>query len=129
MTIHNLGSKTTTSQLHAAAVVSATASGSVANLDLQPYEGDMVFVLDHAAAGSGVTLTAAIQHSDTTTSGDFVNVTGGAFTAAAANTAGFSVITLNTDGLKRYVRVRFTVSGGSGTGAASVIAIGSQKSL
>lgn len=129
MTIHNLGSKTTTSQLHAVAVVSATASGNVAYLDLRPYEGDIIFVLDHAAAGSGVTLTAAIQHSDTTTAGDFTNATGGAFTAAAANTAGFSVIKLNTDELKSYGRVRFTVSGGTGTGAASVIAIGSQKYL
>lgn len=129
MTIQNLGTKTTTTQLQANAVISATAVGSVASLDLLPYEGDIVFTLDHAAAGSGVTLTAAIQESDTTTSGDFANATGGSFTAAAANTAGFSVITLNTDRLKRYVRVRFTVTGGSGTGAASVLAIGSQKQI
>jgi hypothetical protein len=110
-------------------VVSATGAGSVANVDLLAYEGDMTFVLDHAAAGSGVTLTAKIQHSDTTTAGDFTDVTDGGFTAAAANTAGFSGITLNTDVMKRYVRVLFTVTGGTGTGAASVVARGSAKTL
>lgn len=129
MTIHNLGSKTTAFRLHACSVVSANGAGSVANVDLLAYEGDMTFALDHAAAGSGVTLTAKIQHSDTTTAGDFTDVTGGGFTAAAANTAGFSSITLNTDVLKRYVRVYFTVTGGTGTGAASVVARGSTKTL
>ncbi len=129
MTIQNLGGKTTAIQMHACAVVSATGAGNVATIDLLPYEGDMTFTLDHAAAGSGVTLTAKIQHSNTTTSGDFVDVTGGAFAAAAANTAGFSSITINTDGMRRYARVLFTVSGGSGTGAASVVARGSAKYL
>lgn len=129
MTIQNLGGKTTAIQMHACAVVSATGAGNVATIDLLPYEGDMTFTLDHAAAGSGVTMTAKIQHSNTTTSGDFVDVTGGAFAAAAANTAGFSSITINTDGMRRYARVLFTVSGGSGTGAASVVARGSAKYL
>lgn len=133
MTIQNLGGKTTAFQLHACAVVSATGAGQVAGaaatVDLLPYEGDVVFSLDHAAAGSGVTLTAKIQHSDTTTAGDFVDVTGGAFTAAAANTAGFATLTLNSDPLRRYVRVLFTVTGGTGTGAASVMGRGSAKYL
>jgi hypothetical protein len=133
MTIQNLGGKTTAFQLHACAVVSATGAGQVAGaaatVDLLPYEGDVTFSIDHAAAGSGVTLTAKIQHSDTTTAGDFVDVTGGAFTAAAANTAGFATLTLNSDPLRRYVRVLFTVTGGTGTGAASVMGRGSAKYL
>jgi len=134
MTIQNLGGKTTAIQLHSTKVVSATGAGTDAAsaaiiADLLAYEGDMVFSLDHAAAGSGVTLTAKIQHSDTTTAGDFVDVTGGGFTAAAANTAGFAGLTLNTDILRRYVRVLFTVTGGTGTGAACVIARGSAKYL
>ena len=133
MTIQNLGGKTTAFQLHAVSVVSATGAGQVAGaaatVDLLPYEGDVTFSIDHAAAGSGVTLTAKIQHSDTTTAGDFVDVTGGAFTAAAANTAGFATLTLNSDPLRRYVRVLFTVTGGTGTGAASVMGRGSAKYL
>ena len=133
MTIQNLGGKTTAFQLHATSVVSATGAGTVggsaATVDLLPYEGDVTFSIDHAAAGSGVTLTAKIQHSDTTTAGDFVDVTGGGFAAAAANTAGFATLTLNSDILRRYVRVLFTVSGGTGTGAASVMGRGSAKYL
>lgn len=134
MTIQNLGGKTTGFQLHSTKTVSATGAGTdsasaALTPDLLAYEGDIVFTLDHAAAGSGVTLTAKIQHSDTTTAGDFVDVTGGGFTAAAANAAGFSNITLNSDILRRYVRVLFTVTGGSGTGAACVMARGSAKYL
>ncbi|MFZ9349496.1 MAG: hypothetical protein ACO242_02240 [Candidatus Fonsibacter ubiquis] len=129
MTIQNLGGKTAALQLHTPAVVSATAAGNVATTDLLSYEGDVVFTLAHAAAGSGVTLTAKMQHSNTTTAGDFEDVTGGGFTAAAANTAGFTSVTLNSDVLRRYVRVYFTVSGGTGTGAASVTAAASAKYL
>ncbi len=134
MTIQNLGGKTTAFQLHSTKVVSATGAGTDAasaalTADLLAYEGDVTFSIDHAAAGSGVTLTAKIQHSDTTTAGDFVDVTGGGFTAAAANTAGFATLTLNSDILRRYVRVLFTVTGGTGTGAASVMGRGSAKYL
>lgn len=134
MTIQNLGGKTTAFQLHSSKVVSATGAGTDAasaalTADLLAYEGDVTFSIDHAAAGSGVTLTAKIQHSDTTTAGDFVDVTGGGFTAAAANTAGFATLILNSDILRRYVRVLFTVTGGTGTGAASVIGRGSAKYL
>ncbi len=44
-------------------------------------------------------------------------MTGGGFTAAAANTAFREKIYLNSNDLRRYVRVLFTVTGGSGTGA------------
>ena len=134
MTIQNLGGKTTAFQLHSSKVVSATGAGTDAasaalTADLLAYEGDVTFSIDHAAAGAGVTLTAKIQHSDTTTAGDFVDVTGGGFTAAAANTAGFATLILNSDILRRYVRVLFTVTGGTGTGAASVMGRGSAKYL
>ena len=102
MTVHNLGGKTTAFQLQSCAVISATAAGQVggaaAFLDAQQYEGDIVLTLDHAAAGSGVTLTAKIQESDASGSG-YTDVTGGAFTAAAANTAGFATLTLQGDTL------------------------------
>jgi hypothetical protein len=132
MTIHNLGSKTTAFQLQSSAVISATAAGQVggaaAFLDTQQYEGDIVVSLDHAAAGSGVTLTAKIQESDSSGSG-YTDVAGGAFTAAAANTAGFASLTLPGDTLKRYIRAQFTVTGGSGTGAACIIGRASTKYL
>ena len=132
MTIHNLGGKTTVFQLQSCAVISATAAGQVggvaAFMDIRQFEGDIVLILDHAAAGSGVTLTAKIQESDSSGSG-YTDVTGGAFTAAAANTAGFATLTLQGDTLKGYLRVQFPVSGGTGTGTACVTGIGSAKYL
>lgn len=58
MTIHNLGSKTDLLELHNNAVVASTGAGTPANVDLVDYEGDVAFIIDAAAAGSGVTLTA-----------------------------------------------------------------------
>lgn len=127
MTIHNLGSKTYLLELHNTAVVTATAAGNIANVDLVDYESDVAFIIDAAASGNGITLSAKIQHSNTTTSADFADVTGGGFTAAAANTATQEKIYLNSNDLRRYVRVYFTVTGGTGTGAVSVVALGSKK--
>jgi hypothetical protein len=127
MTIHNLGSKTDLLSIHNNAVITATGAGTPATVDLIDYEGDIAFIVDSAAAGSGVTLTAKIQHSNTTSSGDFADVTGGGFTAAAANTAFRQKIYLDSNDLRRYVRVLFTVSGGTGAGAISVQALGSKK--
>jgi len=127
MTIHNLGSKTDLLNLHNTAVVASTGAGTPAYVDLLNYEGDVAFMIDAAAAGSGVTRTAKLQHSATTTAGDFADITGGGFTAAAANTAFNEKIYLNSDNLLRYVRVLFTVSGGSGTGSVSVTALASKK--
>ena len=128
--IHNLGSKTTLIRLHDNAVVTATGAGTPANVDLQgtnDFEGDIAFIISAGAAGAGVTLTAKLQHSDTTTSGDFVDISGGGFTAAAANTAFREKIHLNSNDLKRYIRVLFTVTGGTGSGAVSVMGLASKK--
>jgi hypothetical protein len=127
MTIFNLGSKIDLLALHASAVVASTGAGTPAYIDLNDYDGDAAFVINAAAAGSGVTMTAKLQHSDTTTSGDFADITGGGFTAAAANTAFSEKIYLNTDGTKRYIRVLFTVSGGTGTGSCGVSCLASKK--
>jgi hypothetical protein len=110
--------------------VTATGAGTPANVDLQgdnDFEGDIAFIISAAAAGSGVTLTAKLQHSDTTTAGDFTDISGGAFTAAAANTAFREKIYLNSNDLKRYIRVLFTVTGGTGSGAVAVLGLASKK--
>ena len=128
--IHNLGSKTTLIRLHDNAVVTATGAGTPANVDLQgdnDFEGDIAFIISAAAAGSGVTLTAKLQHSDTTTAGDFTDISGGGFTAAAANTAFREEICLNSNDRRRCVRVRFTVTGGTGSGAVAVLGLASKK--
>jgi len=127
MTIHNLGTKTTLLSVHKTAVVASTGAGTPATTDLLDYEGDIAFMIDAAAGGGSVIIAAKIQTSATTTSGDFADATGGAFTTSAANTAIQEKITLNSDDLSRYVRVMFTVTGGTGAGSASVVALGSKK--
>ena len=80
MTIHNLGSKTDLLELHNNAVVASTGAGTPANVDLVDYEGDVAFIIDAAAAGSGVTLNpsaAATTPSDHVDQGLTANDAGG----------------------------------------------------
>jgi len=124
MTIHNLGSKTTILGLLRNDVVTATGTGSA--IDLQGYEGDMAVLLDAEAGSSGVTYAVKLTESDES-GGTYTDVTGGAFTTTAANTASLQKIYVNVSALKRYVKVSVTVAGGTGAGAVAVIGLASLK--
>ena len=89
------------------------------------FDGDIQVILDAGAAGGSGTMTGKIQHSDTTTAGDFSDVTGGGFTAVAQAVAK-QVLTLNRDALKRYVRFVGTIAS-SGTTIYSVNGYGLKK--
>jgi len=105
-------------------VVTATGTGSA--VDLVDYEGDIAVVLDAEAGGASITYAVKLTESDTS-GGSYSDVTGGAFTTTSANTALVEKISVNTDGMKRYVKVSVTVAGGTGAGAVSVVALGSKK--
>ena len=124
MTILNLGTKTTVLSLLANDVVTATGTGSA--VDLQLYEGDIAVILDAEAGGAGITYAVKLTESDAS-DGTFTDVTGGAFTTTTANTALVEKISVNTDGMKRFVKASVTVAGGTGAGAVSVVALGSKK--
>ena len=124
MTIHNLGSKTTVLGLLRNDVVTATTTGSA--IDLQGYEGDMAVLLDAEAGSAGVTYAVKLTESDTS-GGSYTDVTGGAFTTTEANTALVEKIRLDSDNVKRFIKVSVTVAGGTGAGALSVVALGSKK--
>jgi hypothetical protein len=124
MTILNLGTKTTVLSLLANDVVTATGTGSA--VDLQLYEGDIAVILDAEAGGAGITYAVKLTESDTS-GGTYTDVTGGAFTTTTANTALVEKISVNTDGMKRFVKASVTVAGGTGAGAVSVVALGSKK--
>ena len=124
MTILNLGTKTTVLSLLANDVVTATGTGSA--VDLQLYEGDIAVILDAEAGGAGITYAVKLTESDTS-GGTYTDVTGGAFTTTDANTALVEKISVNTDGMKRFVKASVTVAGGTGAGAVSVVALGSKK--
>ena len=123
MTIQNLGSKGTAVNILPNDVLASSANGS--GVDLQGYEGSAAFVLSSEAMGSSVTLAVHLEES--ANNSDWSDVSSGAFTTTAANTAAFEQIELNVSDLKRYVRAAATVAGGTGTGAVNVTAYASKK--
>ena len=122
--IHNLGDKTFVLSLLPNDVVTTTGLGSA--VDLNDYEGEMAVVLDAEAGGASITYAVKLQESDTS-GGTYTDVTGGAFTTTDANTALVEKISVNTNDMKRYVKLSITVAGGTGAGAVSVVALASKK--
>mgnify|MGYP005996397991 FL=1 len=122
--IHNLGDKTFVLSLLPNDVVTTTGLGSA--VDLEDYEGEMAVVLDAEAGGASITYAVKLQESDTS-GGTYTDVTGGAFTTTDANTALVEKISVNTNDMKRYVKLSITVAGGTGAGAVSVVALASKK--
>lgn len=121
---NNFGDAGDLAALHNA-VVNADAQST--GVDISAYDGQVMFVLNTLnTAGTNPTLAAKLQHSDVIGSG-YTDVTGGGFTAAAA-VATAQKIALNSDNLKKYVRVDFDI-GGTDTPAYSVSAniIGPKK--
>jgi hypothetical protein len=113
--------------LHPAASETASFTGATTNIaDLQLFDGGVRIALD-CAAGTGGTTTLAlkIQHSDTTTSGDFVDVTNGVFTSLTTS-ASFQTLFLNRNDLKRYIRL-VTTQGAGSTYVYSVRGMGTLK--
>jgi len=112
--------------LHPVASESSTFTGATTNIaDLNEFDGDIQIILDSGAAAASGTMTGKIQHSDTTTSGDFSDVTGGGFTAVA-QAASKQVLTLDRDSLKRYIRFVGTIAS-SGTTIFSAQGYGLKK--
>ena len=69
--------------------------------------------LQHGAVVDGGNLAVKVQESDTTTDGDFADITDAAFANVAGGapvTSGVYVGRLNLAGRKRYLRVVATVS-------------------
>ena len=123
MTVQNLGTKTELLSLSANDVVAASANRT--GVDLVDYEGDIMAILDAEAGGASVTYAVKIQ--DSADNSSFADVSGLAFTTTDANTALRETLRINSDEVRRYIRAVITVAGGTGTGAVSVVALGSKK--
>ncbi|NBT52800.1 MAG: hypothetical protein EBT12_14840 [Marivivens sp.] len=123
MTVQNLGTKTELLSLSANDVVAASANRT--GVDLVDYEGDIMAILDAEAGGASITYAVKIQ--DSADNSTFADVSGLAFTTTDANTALRETLRINSDEVKRYIRAVITVAGGTGTGAVSVVALGSKK--
>jgi hypothetical protein len=112
-------------QHFALCAATVTAIGDQTGVDISDIEGDIQFILNAAAAGSGATFDARIEHADTL-GGAYTAVTGGSFTQIG-NTAAKQVITLNADELKGFVRFSITSDAGTGSSYMVVNAIGLKK--
>jgi hypothetical protein len=125
MTIQNLGTKTEVLNFLPNDVVTATVTASTA-IDLLDYEGDIAVVLCAEAGSAGVTYAGKLTEADTS-GGSYTDVTGGAFTITAANTASVQKISVNSDNTKRFIKAVVTVAGGTGAGAVAIVGLGSKK--
>ena len=112
--------------LHPLAAETTTFTGATTNIaDLAQLEGDVQIILDSGAAAASGTMTGKIQHSDTTTDGDFSDLAGATFTAVA-QAAAKQVITVSDVARKRYIRFVGTIAN-SGTTTYSVNGYGVKK--
>lgn len=123
--IQALGGRTAVVNLYSNAVVSATGAGAI-KVDLAPYEGSAIVLVNGAAAGSSITRLTKLRHCDTE-GGVYTDAPGGEFPALAANTARATSLQINTNAFKRYVEIYFTVTGGTGTGAVAAQIVAQKK--
>ena len=106
------------------ATTTITDVGDQTGVDLAGYEGDVQIILSGTAAGSATDLTFRIEESaDDST---YTAVTGGTFTDIG-NAAYKEVITLNSNDLKRYVRLSCTAKTGSPSSAVTCFGFGLKK--
>jgi len=106
------------------ATTTITATGDQTGVDLAGYEGDVQIILSGTAAGADADLTFRIEESadDSTYSA----ATGGTFTAIG-NAAYKEVITLNSNDLKRYIRLSCTAETGTASSAVTCFGFGLKK--
>lgn len=92
-----------------------TATGIQTGVDCLDVQGEAIVVIGGSACGSNATQTWKLQHSAVLESG-YVNIpdvaTKGTF-SAAGNAAWKEAITVNFDGLERYVTLYITETGTS----------------
>ena len=107
-----------------AGTTTITGTGDQAGVDLAGYEGDVQIILSGTAAGAAADLTFRIEESaDNST---YTAVTGGTFTAIG-NAAYKEVITLNSNDLKRYIRLSCTAETGTASSAVTCFGFGLKK--
>jgi len=106
------------------ATTTITATGNQTGVDLQGFEGDVQIILAGTAAGAGADLTFRIEESDDNST--YTAATGGGFTAIA-NAASKQVITLNSNDLKRYIRLSCTAETGTATSSVTCFGYGLKK--
>jgi hypothetical protein len=101
-----------------------TAAGDGAAIDLKGYNSVAFVVNTGAVAGDG-DFGVKVQHSDTSTPGDFTDAPADQVdTNAPATLAANSAYRLGYRGHKRYVRIALTKEGGTSVAAGAVAVLG-----
>lgn len=113
--ISNLGAAVALSPAVQAAAVNGAA------VDLAGFDAAMVIVTTGAIAGAG-DFGVKLQHSDTSTSGDFVDVpVDDRITTAPATLAADATYKIGYRGSKRFIRLAVTKAGGTSIAAGAVV--------
>jgi hypothetical protein len=106
-------------------VAARTATGNGTGVDLNDYDGDVVFVLD-SAAGTGTSPTLDVTVEASADNSTFTALSGVAFTRVTT-TAGRQKLVMNHDDVARYVRIVYTIGGTTPSFTFSVTAVGLKK--
>ena len=112
---------------HATAARTATGNGTA--VDLAAYDGDLVLILDSAAASAGTnpTLDIKVQGSDTQ-GGTYADISGAAFTRVTDAAASQQTLVISKSENPRWFRIVYTIGGTSSPSFTfSVNAIGVKK--
>lgn len=91
-------------------IATVTSDGNGTGVDLQEYEGEIAVIASVSAGTGDHTMDLKIQ--DSADNSTFADVTGGAFTQVTT-VASQQKISLNSDELKRYIRVVKDIGGTS----------------
>ena len=102
-----------------------TSTGQTSGIDLKNYDGDVVFLLD-SAAGTGTSPTLDVTIEDSADNSSFAAITGAAFTQVVG-AASAQKLVVNKDSARRYVRVKYTITGTTPSFTFSVNAVGVTK--
>jgi len=131
MTINVLGTRislltntagTATVAIPAQANSNTTIEGNA--LDLSDFEGDIIFIVSSSSAGAGNTVTFTVQ--DSADGNTFAGLSPAVTAVSSAASALYAKIVVNSNNIRRYVRITAVTSSGN-TGHCSAVAFGSKK--
>lgn len=121
----NLGDILQQLAIHPIASVDADADST--GVDLLDYEGEIAFLLDVGAV-SGTTPTAALKLQESSDDSTYTDISGGGFTSYTT-VSSKQKISLNSDNLKRYVRLNIDLGGTLPVYLISCQAVAAKKNL
>ena len=106
------------------ATTTITGTGNQTGVDIKDYEGDVQIILAGTAAGADASLAFRIEESSDDST--YTAAAGGTFTVIG-NAAAKLVITLNSNDLKRYIRLSCTAEVGTASSAVTCFGFGLKK--